>query len=253
MRSMANTKERVIITGAASGIGLAGARLFAGRGVSVVLLDLDVRGEDVAAEIRADGGDAQYFWCDVSDEESVDRVFTEEITPGGTVTGLWSNAGVGRYESLEETSTETWNSIIGTNLTGAFLVTRAALPLMPRHSSILFTGSISSMRGSENFAAYCASKGGVLMLAKALAIELAPRAIRVNVIAPGAVDTPMQHADMLSRPKPYEQAVEEELASHPLRRYATPEEIAASAFFLMSGSSSFTTGAVLMVDGGFSA
>ena len=91
------------------------------------------------------------------------------------------------------------------------------------------------------------------MLAKALALELAPRGIRVNVIAPGAVDTPMQHADMMARPVPYEEAVAAEITAHPLGRYASPQEIAQSAYFLMSKDSSFTTGAALMVDGGFSA
>ena len=245
-------KGRVVITGGASGIGRAGAKLFADRGIAVILLDKDAQGEHVAAEIRARGGQAEFVSCDVSSEEGVDRAFSRVIAPGGHLTGLWSNAGVAQYVSLEETSLDLWNRILATNLTGAFLVSRAALRLLRPNSSILFTGSISSRRGAANFAAYCASKGGLLMFARALAIELASRAIRVNVIAPGAVDTPMQHADMMSRPVPYETAVAEELASHPLGRYASPEEVAASAFFLMSESSSFTTGATLMVDGGFS-
>ncbi|MFF7970887.1 SDR family oxidoreductase [Streptomyces sp. NPDC007905] len=247
------TQETVVITGAASGIGRGGALYFAERGVAVVLLDRDPAGEAVAVEIRGQGGDAVFVSCDVSDETSVRDAFATAVPPHTRLTGVWSNAGVAHYQSLEDTSLTMWNGILATNLTGAFLVTRAALPFLSRGSSILFTGSISSMRGSENFAAYCASKGGLMMFAKALALELAPRGIRVNVIAPGAVDTPMQHADMMARPVPYAEAVAAELSAHPLGRYASPQEVAESAYFLMSRASSFTTGATLLVDGGYSA
>lgn len=219
----------------------------------MILLDRDPKGEAVAADIRTRGGDALFVVCDVSDESSVCDAFTAVIPAGTLLTGVWSNAGLARYRSLEDTSLSEWNALLATNLTGAFLVIRAALPFLDRGSSILFTGSISSLRGAENFAAYCASKGGLLMFAKALALELAPRGLRVNVIAPGAVDTPMQHADMLARPVPYAEAVAAELSAHPLGRYASPREVAESAYFLMSPASSFTTGATLLVDGGFSA
>lgn len=247
------TMGRVIITGAASGIGRAGAMLFAQRGAPVVLVDENPNGEAVAAQIRDSGGHAVFVACDVSDERSVNGAFASVLTPRTTLAGLWSNAGVAKYQSLEETSLETWNRVLSTNLTGAFLCTRAAMPFLTAESSILFTGSISSTRGAANFAAYCASKGGLMMFARSLSIELAPRRIRVNVIAPGAVDTPMQHADMMERPVPYNEAVAAEIAAHPLGRYASPIEIAESAYFLMSNASSFTTGATLMVDGGFSA
>ena len=248
-----DTSGKVLISGAASGIGQAGALLFAERGLAVILFDQNPAGEEVAAHIRDQGGDAIFVACDVSDEKSVDNAFAATVTTETVLAGLWSNAGIARYQSVEETSLKTWNTILSTNLTGAFLLARAAIPLLARGSSILFTGSISSTRGAANFAAYCASKGGLMMFAKSLSIELAPRGIRVNVIAPGAVDTPMQHADMMARPIPYEEAVASELAAHPLGRYASPREIAESAYFLMSKASSFTTGATLMVDGGFSA
>jgi NAD(P)-dependent dehydrogenase (short-subunit alcohol dehydrogenase family) len=244
---------RVLITGAASGIGRAGAHLFAERGAELILLDLDPTGREVAAKIRASGGNATFVRCDVSDEAQVAETFAAAVEPGPPLSGLWSNAGVAHYQSLAETSLTTWSRIISTNLTGAFLISRAALPLLADGASVLYTGSISSLRGAANFAPYCASKGGLLMLAKSLAIELAPRRIRVNIIAPGAVDTPMQRADMMTRPIPYDEAVAEEIAAHPLGRYASPREVAESAYFLMSDASSFTTGTTLLVDGGFSA
>lgn len=245
--------QRVLITGAASGIGRAGAQLFAERRAELILLDRDPGGQDVAAKIRASGGSATFIACDVSDEAQVAKTIATAVEPGPPLSGLWSNAGVAHYQSLAETSLATWNAIISTNLTGAFLITRAALPFLADGASVLYTGSISSLRGAANFGPYCASKGGLLMLAKSLAIELAPRRIRVNVIAPGAVDTPMQHADMMARPVPYDEAVAEEITAHPLGRYASPREVAESAYFLMSDASSFTTGTTLMVDGGFSA
>ncbi|MGC4795752.1 SDR family NAD(P)-dependent oxidoreductase [Micromonospora saelicesensis] len=251
--ALVRSSQRVLITGAASGIGRAGAHLFAERGANVILLDRDPGGEEVAAKIRAAGGCATFLPCDVSDERQVAEAFAAADGSGQPLTGLWSNAGVAHFQSLAETSLEAWNAIIATNLTGAFLVTRTALPVLADGASILYTGSISSVRAAANFGPYCASKGGLLMLAKSMAIELAPRRIRVNVIAPGAVDTPMQHADMMSRPVSYNQAVAEEIAAHPLGRYASPEEVAESAYFLMSERASFTTGTILMVDGGFSA
>ncbi len=245
--------RRVLITGAASGIGRVGAQLFAERGIELILFDRDPVGEDVAMEIRASGGRATFVACDVSDEAQVEGAFADAIEPGPPLSGVWSNAGVAHYQSLADTSLATWNSIISTNLTGAFLITRAALPRLVDGASILYTGSISSLRGAASFGPYCASKGGLLMLARSLAIELAPRGIRVNVVAPGAVDTPMQHADMMARSVPYDEAVAMEIAAHPLGRYASPREVAEAAHFLMSDASSFTTGTTLMVDGGFSA
>ena len=245
--------QRVLITGAASGIGRAGAQLFAERGAELILLDRNPAARDVAAKIQASGGSATFVKCDVADEAQVAAAFAEAVAPGPPLSGLWSNAGVAHYQSLGDTSLESWNAVISTNLTGAFLITRAALPVLADGASVLYTGSISSLRGAANFGPYCASKGGLLMLARSLALELAPRRIRVNVIAPGAVDTPMQRADMMARPVPYDEAVADEIAAHPLGRYASPREVAESAFFLMSGASSFTTGTILMVDGGFSA
>jgi NAD(P)-dependent dehydrogenase (short-subunit alcohol dehydrogenase family) len=227
--------------------------VFARNGSEVILLDQDPQGEEVAAEIRIAGGNATFFRCDVSNESSVRSVIASAGLSNAPLLGLWSNAGVAHFEPVDAMDLNTWTHVLSVNLTGAFLITRALLPLLETGASILYTGSISSFHGASGFSAYCASKGGLLLFARSLAIELAPRGIRVNVIAPGAVDTPMQRADMESRGVPYEQAVAAELAAHPLGRYATPAEVAASAYFLMSDQSSFTTGATLSIDGGFGA
>jgi dihydroanticapsin dehydrogenase len=118
---------------------------------------------------------------------------------------------------------------------------------------MVITASISSFVAGERSAAYSASKGGLLMLTRALAVDHARQGVRVNCICPGATDTPLQEADMRTRPMPYEEAVRRDMEAHPLGRYATPDEVARAALFLSCDDSSFTTGSALFVDGGFTA
>jgi NAD(P)-dependent dehydrogenase (short-subunit alcohol dehydrogenase family) len=244
-----------LITGAASGIGRAGALLFAQEEAAVIILDTDISGETTAQTIRDSGGEAIFIQGDVSHEAEVRAAVQVATSSYGKLDILWSNAGIPLFKSILDTEVDEWDRVMAVNLKGGYLLARAGIPALldVGGGSILFTGSVSSYFGARNFTAYTASKGGVLMLAKALAVDFADRNIRVNVICPGATDTPMQEADMRTRDVPYEEAVEAQVRAHPLGRYAQPEEIARAALFLVSADSSFVTGTALMVDGGFAA
>jgi NAD(P)-dependent dehydrogenase (short-subunit alcohol dehydrogenase family) len=244
-----------LITGAASGIGQAGALLFAQEEAAVVIVDTDPSGSATAQAICDNGGRAIFIEADVSREADVRGAVRAATSTYGKLDVLWSNAGIPLFKGILDTEEDEWDKVMAVNLKGGYLLARAGIPalLEAGGGSILFTGSIASFFGARNFTAYTASKGGVLMLARALALDFADRNIRVNVICPGATDTPMQDADMRSKDVPYEEAVEDEVRAHPLGRYAQPAEIARSALFLVSADASFVTGTALMVDGGFSA
>lgn len=244
-----------IISGAATGIGRAGAILFAAEGGSVVVFDSSPIGEETVKTITRAGGSARFIQGDVSNRSNVKNAVKETVERLGRLDIVWSNAGIPLFKTLLDTEEDEWDRIIGVNLKGGYLLSRYAIPELIKcgGGSVLFTGSTASYFGSRRWAAYCASKGGVLMLARALALDHAEQGIRVNVVCPGATDTPMQEADMRSRDVPYEEAVQQERDAHPLGRYAQPEEIARAALFLVSDASSFVTGASLLVDGGFTA
>jgi NAD(P)-dependent dehydrogenase (short-subunit alcohol dehydrogenase family) len=244
-----------LISGAATGIGRAGAALFASEGASLVLLDDNPAGDATVAAIEADGGAARFVHGDVSDVRDVQESVATALDAFGKIDLVWSNAGIPLFKTILDTEEEEWDRIIDVNLKGAYLLARFAIPELIKAGggSVLFTGSASSFVGSRRWAAYCASKGGLLMLAKAIALDHAADNVRVNVVCPGATDTPMQEADMRSRGIPYTEAVAEECRAHPLGRYAQPYEIAQVALFLVSAASSFVTGASLLVDGGFTA
>jgi NAD(P)-dependent dehydrogenase (short-subunit alcohol dehydrogenase family) len=244
-----------VISGAATGIGRAGAILFAREGAAVTVFDNNPAGEATVEAIAEEGGAAIFVEGDVSRRDDVDRAVRGTAERFGKLDIVWSNAGIPLFKTLLDTEEDDWDRIIGVNLKGGYLLSRSAIPELIKAGggSVLFTGSTASYFGSRRWAAYCASKGGVLMLARALALDHADDKIRVNVVCPGATDTPMQEADMRSRDVTYEEAVEAECQAHPLGRYAQPEEIAQAALFLVSDASSFVTGTSLLVDGGFTA
>ena len=245
-----------LITGVASGIGKAGALLFAREGAALTLFDVDPDGgATTAAEIEAAGGTATFVRGDVSVGADVQQAVSRTVARYGKLDLLWSNAGIPVFKTIVETSEQEWQRIVGVNLTGGFLVAKYGIPELIRAGggTVLFTASISSFVGAKRWAAYCATKGGVLMLCRAMALDYAEHNIRVNCICPGSTDTPLQEADMRSRDIPYEQAMREDAAAHPLNRLARPEEIAKSALFLSCDDSSFTTGSALIVDGGYTA
>lgn len=228
--------RRIVITGAASGIGRSTAQLFADEGATVTLLDRDEHG--LASIAAATHGHA--FSANVTDEAAVQRAVERGAAAMGGIDGIVNAVGVMHRGSVREVSVADWRRVIEINLTSMFIVVRACLPWLEKATgaTIVNLGSGQSLLpNAPNRTAYSASKGGVLNLSRALAAELAP-AIRVNCVCPGLVDTPM--AD----------GVRGNVGNYALGRIAQPFEIAQACLFLSSAESSFVTGAALAVDGG---
>jgi NAD(P)-dependent dehydrogenase (short-subunit alcohol dehydrogenase family) len=246
-----------LLTGTATGIGRAGASLFASEGAALVTMDTNQEeGARTVAGIEEAGGRAAFVHGDVSKPEDVQRAVATAIEEYGKLDLVWSNAGIGVFKTVPETDIDEWDHIIGVNLKGAYLVGKYAIPelIKARGGTVVITGSVNSFVADRQWAAYCATKGGVLMLAKAMALDHAPDNVRVNCVCPASVDTGLQESWLRARSSlPYEQAVAADQAAHPLGRYATPEEVARTALFLSCGDSGFTTGSAVMVDGGLTA
>lgn len=245
-----------LITGTATGIGAAGARLFAREGAVLVTIDVnEAEGLRTVEAIEADGGRATLVVGDVSNAAVVRSAVDLAVERYGKLDLLWSNAAIQVFKTIIDTTEEEWDRLIDINLKGAYQVAHLGIPQLIKAGggTMVITASISSFVAGERSAAYTASKAGLLGLTRALALDHAKAGIRVNCIAPGATDTPLQEADMRARDMPYEEAVRADQEAHPLKRYATPEEVAQAALFLSSSESSFTTGSTLFVDGGFTA
>jgi NAD(P)-dependent dehydrogenase (short-subunit alcohol dehydrogenase family) len=252
-------KGRVgVITGGASGIGAAGARLFASEGAALALLDLDEeRGESLAGSIDGDGGRAVFVRGDASNEDDVRRLVDTAVERFGKLDLLWANAGTGVARSVPDMTLEEWNRVLAVNLTGAFLLGKYGIPHVVEAGggTMVITGSANSFRADKQWAAYCATKGGLLMLCKAMALDHAEQGVRVNIVCPGSVTTPLHDAWLRDRlqGKTYDELKEEDRLAHPLHRFGTPEDVAKTALFLSCDESGFTTGSPLYVDGGLTA
>jgi len=245
-----------LISGTATGIGRAGARLFASEGARLVCIDNNEQlGQATVRQIADEGGEALFVHGDVGQTADVHGAVRLAVERFGKLDLLWSNAAIQVFKNILDTSEAEWDRLIDVNLKGAYLMAHHGLPELVRAGggTMVITASISSFVAGERSAAYSASKGGLLMLTRALAVDHARQGIRVNCICPGATDTPLQEADMRTRPMPYEEAVRRDMEAHPLGRYATPDEVAKAALFLSCDDSSFTTGSALFVDGGFTA
>ncbi|GGG49653.1 short-chain dehydrogenase [Caldovatus sediminis] len=239
--------RRVLVTGAASGIGRATARRFAAEGARVALLDRDATGLEAAA--REGGGTP--LPCDLLDTAAVAPAVERAAAALGGLDGVVCAAGVDLIRKVEAMSPEDWARVIGVNLTAPMLVCRAALPAMRASGggAIVLIASGAGLRPLPDRTAYCASKAGVVMFGKTLAIELAADNIRVNAICPGIVDTPMFRRSWERAADPQaELAVI--LDRYAIKRIGTPEEIAAAALYLVSDEAGYVTGAALAVDGG---
>jgi NAD(P)-dependent dehydrogenase (short-subunit alcohol dehydrogenase family) len=251
-------KDKVIvITGGGRGIGAATADAAANEhGAKVVVADIrDEWGEETVADIREKGGEAVFFHVDVSDENAVKQMVDFAVEKYGRLDGIVNNAATIVVKKAADITAEEWNRVIGVNLTGVFYGCKHAIRQFQAQGgggSIVNIGSISAVVGLPEQAVYCASKGGVFQLTRQIAIDYAQEAIRCNTIGPGSVDGEFLQIYLDGQADP-EKAEEEILANHPIRRLASPYEIADTIIFLLSDRASFVTGANLQVDGGYSA
>jgi NAD(P)-dependent dehydrogenase (short-subunit alcohol dehydrogenase family) len=241
-----------LITGGTSGIGEATATMFASEGAKVCITGRnEKRGRRVAERISENRGSAIFIHADVRNATDCNRSVDETIGAFGRLDLLFNNAGVFFPHIVVECTEEEWDLQLDINLKGTFLMCKAALPHMIRQGSgvIINNSSGWGLAGGDAAVAYCASKGGVVLLTKAMAIDHGPQGIRVNCICPGDVETPMLPEDARLRGLKWEDYLAG-CANRPLGRIGTPEEIAKAALFLASDDSSFMTGAALVVDGG---
>jgi 3-oxoacyl-[acyl-carrier protein] reductase len=241
-----------VVTGAGSGMGRAMVREFHGQGASVVAVDIRADAADETVALVKDPDRSLALAADVSRRDQVDRVVSAATQRFGRIDVLCNNAGVlDDYAPAHETTDELWNRVIGVNLTGAFLFSRAVVPAMiAQHKGVIInTASISSFVAGGGGAAYTASKHGVLGLTKQLAFDYGKHGVRVNAICPGAIQTGM--TSHLLTPEGRNPHVDAAVAGTPAGRWGTPEEIAHLALFLASDEAGFIHGAGLTIDGGW--
>jgi NAD(P)-dependent dehydrogenase (short-subunit alcohol dehydrogenase family) len=235
-----------IVTGGASGIGAACARTLAREGAKVVITDLDdAGGRRVVDEIGGAGGEAVFLYQDVSLEETWPAVIDATLRRFGRLDVMVANAGIAILCPVIEMSLGDWRRLTAVNLDGVFLSVKYAVPAMRQSGggSIVITSSVAGIRGSAGFAGYCATKGGVRLFAKAVAMECAAAGdgIRINTVHPGIIDTPIHRSsDFLELAK----------SEVPLRRIGQAADVANGVLFLASDASSYMTGAELVIDGG---
>jgi len=245
-------KTVALITGGASGIGRATALLFAREGAAVAIADVNAdAGQRVADEIVQSGGRASFEPVDVTRVADCRRVVERAIREFGRIDILFNNAGIIRRATVLDLSEEDWDRVMAVNLKSIYLMSREVIPHMQKAGggTIINTASGWGLTGGAKAAVYCASKGAVVLLTKAMAIDHGPQNIRVNCICPGDTDTGMlrEEAQQLGEENNRFLA---EAAKRPLGRVGTPKEIAQTALYLASDASSFVTGTALVVDGG---
>ncbi len=235
-----------LITGGASGIGAATARLFVQEGAKVVLADLnEEKGKAFEAELKTQGAEAVFVKANITSEEEVGGLFKQAIAAFGKVDIVFNNAGIGRVHPTHELEYSEWRNTVNVDLDGVFLVARESIREMLKTGggTIVNTASMYGWVGSPGSAAYNAAKGGVINLTRSLALEYADQNIRINALCPGFIDTPIIP----------EENKKELAAITPMKRLGQAEEMATAVLFLASDESSYMTGGSLIVDGGYTA
>ena len=241
-----------VVTGGSRGIGLGIAELYVKEGATVIIANRNPeQGKQAADNLSTTGGKAVSIPTDVSKIKQVENLISEVIDRYKRIDILCNNAGIGLLRSVIDTTEEEWDRVIGINLKGAFLCSKYAIPEMLKNNggSIINMASTASFIAFQNDAAYCASKGGLLMLTKQMALDYARHNIRVNCICPGFIVTPeLEH--YLSQHKDPEAARREVENLHPVGRLGLPVDVAHAALYFASDESTFVTGSSLVIDGG---
>ena len=244
---MGKLKDKVaVITGGASGIGAATARLFVSEGAKVVLVDLnEEKGKAFEVELKALDAEALFIKADITSEDEVASIFKQAIDTFGKVDIVFNNAGIGSVYPSHELDYAAWRKTVNVDLDGVFLVARESIREMLKTGggAIVNTASMYGWVGSPGSAAYNAAKGGVINLTRSLALEYAEQNIRINALCPGFIDTPII-------PEESKQSL---IAATPLKRLGQAEEMAKAVLFMASDDASFMTGNSLTVDGGYTA
>ena len=244
--------KTALVTGAASGIGRGIASRLAEFGAAVVLLDIDEKkGLEATGEIIARGGKARFIKCDVRSDADCRSAADKAVREFGRIDILCNNAGVAIRKNVVDLKEEEWDLALDVMLKGAYLLSRHVIPIMVRGGggSIINTGSGWSLKGGPNAASYCAAKGGILNLTRAMALDHGKDGIRVNCVCPGDIDTPMLRGECVQLGEDME-AFMKEAAARPIARVGTPEDVANAVLFFASDLSKWVTGAHLVVDGG---
>lgn len=241
--------RRILVTGAASGIGLAACRLFVAEGARVAMLDRD--GDRLAEGAAALGAAAFAFQADVADEEATTQAVQQAAQRLGGLDGVVNAAGISRRIPFERQQSAEWLQILAVNLNGPFHVCKAALPFLREAgpATIVNIASGVALRPIAECTAYAASKGGLVAFGKALAVDLAPLDIRVNTVCPGIVETPMIRRSIAQSADP-EAETRRLFERRLLKRFGRPEEIAQAILFLTASDCAYVTGSVFAIDGG---
>jgi NAD(P)-dependent dehydrogenase (short-subunit alcohol dehydrogenase family) len=244
-----------VITGAASGIGQATAIAFAHEGAFVAIVDIDKKlADQVASDIKSQGGEAQVYPADITDEAQVKSLLEDVVKRWHKLNILVNNAGIYYQGDVTGTSLKTWNKVLDVNLTGAFLCTKYSIAVMADTGSgvIINVASEAGLVGIRGQVVYNVSKGAMIALTRSCAVDLAGLGIRVNCVCPGTTFTPLVDAAIKRSPQPLEarRALER---IRPQNRLGTPEEIASAILYLASEEAGYATGAILSMDGGYTA